>query len=87
VYKGLEKSTSLTEAAIESTKGEVMTYKGDFIQAYYHSTCSGHTEGMDAWGQPEKPYLKPKPDYNRMEKRGVKNRVIIIGKGLFQRKN
>src|SRR5690554_5936900 len=43
VYKGLEKSTSLTEAAIESTKGEVMTYNGDFIQAYYHSTCSGHT--------------------------------------------
>lgn len=62
VYKGLEKSTSLTEAAIESTKGEVMTYKGDFIQAYYHSTCSGHTEGMDAWGQPDKSYLKPKPD-------------------------
>lgn len=62
VYKGLEKSTPLTEAAIEQTRGEVMTFNGQFIQAYYHSTCGGHTEGMDAWGQPSKSYLKPQPD-------------------------
>lgn len=62
VYKGLEKSTPLTEAAIDATKGEVMTYNGDFVQAYYHSTCSGYTEGLGAWGLPDKSYLKAKPD-------------------------
>lgn len=62
VYKGLEKSTPLTEAAIDATKGEVMTYNGDFIQAYYHSTCSGYTEGLGAWGLSNKSYLKAKPD-------------------------
>lgn len=65
VYQGLASSTPLTEAAINQTKGEVMFFEGEFIQAYYHSTCSGHTESIEAWGQKPKGFLKAKTDLDQ----------------------
>jgi stage II sporulation protein D len=29
---------------VQETRGQVITYQGDVIKAYYHSTCGGHTE-------------------------------------------
>ena len=51
VYKGLESATPLTDNAVKATRGIVMTYGGDFIIAYYHSTCGGKTETMATWGR------------------------------------
>ena len=62
VYKGLHSATDLTDKAVRETQGVVMTYNGEFITAYYHSTCGGETEGVVTWGRPDHPYLKNKPD-------------------------
>ena len=62
VYKGLHSATALTDKAVRETEGVVMTYNGEFITAYYHSTCGGETEGVATWGRPDHPYLKNKPD-------------------------
>ncbi|PWJ67364.1 stage II sporulation protein D [Fibrobacter sp. UWB15] len=62
VYKGLESATPLTDAAVKATTGVVMTYGGEFIIAYYHSTCGGVTETLATWNRPDVPYLHSKPD-------------------------
>ena len=62
VYKGLQSATDITDKAVRETEGVVMTYDGQFITAYYHSTCGGQTEGGATWGRPDHPYLKSKPD-------------------------
>ena len=62
VYKGLASATPLTDSAVKATAGIVMTYDGQFIIAYYHSTCGGETETLATWGKPDLPYLKSKPD-------------------------
>ena len=62
VYKGLESATPLTDAAVKATAGVVMTYGGDFIIAYYHSTCGGITETLATWNRGDLPYLKSVPD-------------------------
>lgn len=36
------------KSAVDSTKGIVMTYNGELIQAYYHSTSNGYTEDATA---------------------------------------
>ena len=62
VYKGLQSASDVTDRAVRETEGVVMTYNGEFITAYYHSTCGGETEGVVTWGRPDHPYLKNKPD-------------------------
>ena len=62
VYKGIHSVTDITDKAVRETQGIVMTYNGEFITAYYHSTCGGETEGVITWGRPDHPYLKNKPD-------------------------
>lgn len=62
VYKGLNSATPLTDKAVSSTAGIVMTYNDDFIIAYYHSTCGGQTETMDTWEKKNHPYIKSVPD-------------------------
>ena len=62
VYKGIHSTTDVTDKAVKETEGVVMTYNGEFITAYYHSTCGGETEGVVTWGRPNHPYLQNKPD-------------------------
>ncbi len=62
VYKGLTSATALTDKAVRSTAGIVMMYNGEFIIAYYHSTCGGETETLATWGREDLPYLQSKPD-------------------------
>lgn len=62
VYKGLEASTAITDKAVKSTRGIVLTYNGEFIIAYYHSTCAGFTETPETWKHETLKYLKPVTD-------------------------
>lgn len=62
VYMGYKSATPLTNAAVKATAGETMTYKGEFIIAYYHSTCGGKTETMVTWDKKNLPYLRSVPD-------------------------
>jgi stage II sporulation protein D len=57
VYNGKLGEDSLVNAAILATKNLVIKYKGELIEAYYHSTCGGKTESPEVWGQEARPYL------------------------------
>ncbi len=62
VYQGSSGESPLTNAAIDSTKGLVLTYDGNLVEAYYHSTCGGYTEGVETWGLSPVPYLQSQND-------------------------
>lgn len=44
VYKGQSSEHALTDSAVADTAGLIATYGGRAIQAFYTSTCGGHTE-------------------------------------------
>ncbi len=58
VYKGGDIPESIRRA-VDDTKGEILTYEGSPIAAYYHSTSGGITEDpVEVFGK-SYPYLKP----------------------------
>lgn len=58
VYAGCDIEDSRADRAVKETAGEVLTYDGNVIQAFYHSSCGGHTESAEnVWGH-ALPYLK-----------------------------
>ncbi len=58
VYEGCGIEDSRAVRGVRDTAGEVLTYKGKIIQAFYHSSCGGHTESAaDVWGT-DVPYLR-----------------------------
>lgn len=59
VYGGARVEDPRTREAVEATRGEVLVWKMEPIEAYFHSSCGGRTEsGRDALGRPL-PYLTP----------------------------
>ncbi len=44
VYRGVNAERYRLNLAIESTRGEVLTYEGRILPAFYHSCCGGKTE-------------------------------------------
>ncbi|KAB0669577.1 SpoIID/LytB domain-containing protein [Oryzomonas sagensis] len=58
VYNGCEIEDSRARRGVSETTGEVLTYDGAVIQAFYHSNCGGKTEAAEnVWGA-SIPYLK-----------------------------
>lgn len=64
VYSGIEAEDPLTSKAVDQTAGEVATFDGKFINAYYHSTCGGKTDYVSSiWpSKPQEGYLIPADD-------------------------
>ncbi len=63
VYGGADAEDTLIDRAIRSTEGQVLTYLGEPIQAYYHANCGGMTEFVErVWDKPPEPYLVPVHD-------------------------
>ncbi len=61
VYKGLQAEDPRTHEAVAATRGMVLTWQLQPIEAYFHSSCGGHTEsGFDALNR-DLPYLKSVP--------------------------
>jgi stage II sporulation protein D len=59
VYIGIRGEYGLANKAIEETRGEILTYNGETITAYYHSTCGGYTEEVaNVWDQHINGYLQ-----------------------------
>lgn len=57
VYGGIESEDPVATRAVEETRGEILTYDGVPILAYYSSTCGGHTASIEeAW-----PWRAPLP--------------------------
>ena len=58
VYVGASQQRDWVDHAVTETEGEVLTFEGDLIDSYYHSTCGGKTDAIeDIWPKPAKPYL------------------------------
>jgi stage II sporulation protein D len=64
VYAGLAGEDSLGNLAVAQTRGQIVTYRGQPIMAYYHSTCGGRTASIQgAWPwRPPQPYLRSVSD-------------------------
>jgi len=63
VYKGLKGTTPQSDRAIAATKGLVLTYQNELVDALYSSTTGGVTASFsDTWNGAERPYLKPRID-------------------------
>lgn len=58
VYEGSDIEDSRAARAVHDTAGEVLTFNGKVIQAFFHSNCGGHTEAAEnVWGV-SLPYLQ-----------------------------
>ncbi|MFZ4665128.1 MAG: SpoIID/LytB domain-containing protein [Prochlorotrichaceae cyanobacterium] len=65
VYKGVQGETTSTQAAVQQTSTQVLTYQGSIIEAVFHSSSGGHTENVeDVWTQ-ALPYLRGVADYDQ----------------------
>ena len=52
VYEGCDVEDSRAARGVQETAGEVLSFEGKVIQAFYHSNCAGHTESAErVWGQ------------------------------------
>lgn len=58
VYKGSNENARISYA-VKNTEGEVLTYNGKIIEAFYHSTSGGLTEAPEEVFGKSYPYLKP----------------------------
>jgi stage II sporulation protein D len=60
VYRGFNAETASSDNAVANTRGQVLTYNGRVIVAYFFSTSGGYTENVEnvfTGGSP-KPWLK-----------------------------
>jgi len=52
VYKGVDTETDTIIQAVNSTKGQVLTYNGDIAKTFYHAWCGGITADAESvWGE------------------------------------
>jgi stage II sporulation protein D len=58
VYKGVNENARISYAVMH-TEGEVLTYNGRLIEAFYHSTSGGLTEAPEEVFGKNYPYMKP----------------------------
>jgi SpoIID/LytB domain protein len=60
VYYGLNDVSAATDKAIATTRGMVLTYKNELVDALYSSTTGGVTASFsDVWNGDDRPYLRP----------------------------
>ena len=63
VYKGLSRLTESSRQAAMSTRGQVLTFKGDLIDAVYSSSNGGRTASNETiWGSSPLPYFSSRKD-------------------------
>jgi stage II sporulation protein D len=63
VYGGLAVETAEARAAVADTWGQVLTYNGALIEAFFYSTCGGRTAaGTEVFRGAAQPYLRSVPD-------------------------
>lgn len=59
VFSGVGNPSSLASKAVYETKGEILSFGDQFVDALYHATCGGSTEAPQlVWNRPQgKSYL------------------------------
>jgi stage II sporulation protein D len=59
VYGGLGAESALGRLAVDATRGQVITWQGQLIEAFFSSTCAGHTtRGTDVFRAASGSYLR-----------------------------
>ena len=58
VYKGAGNVYESVKKAVDQTRGQVLTYKGELFFTYYHANCGGGTDHVHIWN-PKAPDIKP----------------------------
>jgi len=62
VYGGRDSERYRTDLAVDTTKGQVLTYDNKIIPAYFHANCGGLTEdARELWNLPDLPPLRGVP--------------------------
>ena len=65
VYAGLANENPMATAAVGATRGEILTYNGAPIDAFFFSTCAGRTEeGAAVFSGASRPYLRSVDDHD-----------------------
>ena len=64
VYAGIQGETPSTQTAVRATAGQVLTYRGQVIEAVFHSSSGGHTENSENVWSGATPYLRGVPDFD-----------------------
>jgi stage II sporulation protein D len=64
VYRGVSSEANTTQAAVNATLGQIMTYQGKPILAAFHAASGGHTENVEDIWTDRVPYLRGVPDYD-----------------------
>lgn len=63
VYPGTALEYPLATEAVLATRGEILTWQGEPIEAFFSSTCGGHSEAAgDVFVGGDRPYLPSQPD-------------------------
>jgi len=63
VYGGVTTETPLAWQAVRGTTGQVLTWQGGLIDAFFSSTCGGRTaEGTEVYAGADRPYLQSVAD-------------------------
>ncbi len=65
VYGGIESEAPSTIEAVVATRGQILTYGGNVIEAVFHSSSGGHTENSEQVWQSAVPYLRGVPDFDQ----------------------
>ena len=62
-YDGVSGETGAAWLALAATKGEIVTWQGSPIDAFFHSTCGGRTAaGEEVFPNADRPYLRSVSD-------------------------
>ncbi|RZM79838.1 SpoIID/LytB domain-containing protein [Leptolyngbya iicbica LK] len=63
VYRGITGAADKTDRAISNTRGQVLTYGDELVDALYSSNAGGVTAAFShVWNGPDRPYLQPVVD-------------------------
>ncbi len=58
-YAGIGFETPVSDQAVQETAGQVLTFDGRLIDAFFHSTCGGRTaDGAEVYPGADRPYLR-----------------------------
>jgi stage II sporulation protein D len=64
VYGGRGAEHPVSDLAVAETRGQILTYGGEPVDALYSSTCGGHTEDVEViFPLKSEPYLRAVPCY------------------------
>lgn len=65
VYGGVNLERPSTNRAVDDTRGQIITYEGRPIEAFYSDSSGGYTEAAGEVWSKSIPYLQPVPDFDQ----------------------